>query len=184
MMPLKEEDVLISEADYLTGEILTEFKNEYIDGHIYAMVGESVNHHRLSGSVYASFYNHLSESSCDVFHSGFKVRVGAKYFYPDVLVACDTEDDKYTENPTIIVEVLSPSTARYDRSFKLSTYKQIPSLIECVIIEQKKCLIEVHQRIDGTDTWSYAAYASGDNIHFKSIDLTLSVDAIFRNVNI
>jgi len=182
-MSLKKEDVFISEADYLHEEHhITEFKNEYVDGYIYAMVGESANHHRLSGNLSTSFHTHLKELSCEVFQSGFKVKVGTRYFYPDVLVRCDNADEYYTEKPTIVIEVLSPSTFKYDRSFKVNAYKKIPSLVECVIIEQNKCFIEVHQRVD-ENTWGYAAYGPGDDVHFESIGLTLSVEEIYTDVD-
>lgn len=181
MIPLKKEGTFISEADYLEGELYAEFKSEYIDGHISAMVGASRKHNRISSNLVRFFGNHLEEIPCDVFQSDFKVKVGTNFFYPDVLVTCD-ENEYYTEKPTIIIEVLSPSTCNRDRSFKLNVYKQIPSLIEYVMIEQDKYFIEVHQRVSGV--WNYKTYTSGDDLHFSSIDLTLSVDAIFRNVNI
>lgn len=178
----EREDVYISEADYLYEEHhVTEFRNEYIDGYVYAMVGESANHHHLSSNISASFHSHLKKSSCNAFQSGFKVKIGAKYFYPDVLVRCDKEDEYCTEKPTIVVEVLSPSTFKYDRMFKVDIYKKIPSLIECVIVEQNKCFIEVHQRID-ENTWNYATYSFGDDVYFKSIGLTLSVEEIYTDV--
>lgn len=181
-MSLKKEDVHISEADYLHEEHrVTEFRNEYVDGEVYAMVGESANHHRLSVNIVTEFSYHLKDIPCDAFHSGFKVKIGTNYFYPDVLVRCDRDNDYYTEEPTIVVEVLSPSTFKYDRSFKVDVYKKISSLIECVIIEQDKCLIEVHQRVGGI--WNYAAYTSGDKIQFESIGLTLSVKEIYTDVD-
>lgn len=181
-MSLRKEDTYISEADYLAGELCAEFKSEYIDGHIYAMVGASANHSYLAGNVFRFFGNHLENSPCNAFISDFKVKVGARYFYPDVLVRCDNEDEYYTEQPTIIIEVLSPSTRKHDRSFKLDTYKNIPSLIEYVMIEQDKCSIEVYQRTDAK-LWNYTVYVFGDEIYFKSVGLTLSVEAIYKNVD-
>lgn len=182
MILLKKEGAFISEADYLEGELYAEFRSEYIDGQIYAMVGVSKNHNDISLNLTMLIKSHLEGASCRVFHSTVKVKIGVKYFYPDVFVSCDDEDEYCTEQPTIIIEVLSPSTRNRDRTFKLDTYRQIPSLIEYVIIEQDKCFIEVHQRVSGV--WNYKTYTSGDDVHFSSIDLTLSVDAIFRNVNI
>lgn len=194
-MPLEKEQVFLSEEDYLREEHHSEFKNEYIDGQIYAMVGASANHNHLSSNMLAPIKNHLKNSTCNVLQSDFKVKIGTKFFYPDVLVRCDKDDDYYTEKPTLIIEVLSPATAKYDRSFKLATYIRIPSLVEYVMIEQSKCLVEVYQRqrMDeewdytayglGDREWNYTAYGLGDDIHFRSINLTLSVKDIYESVD-
>lgn len=180
-MSLRKEDVRISEDEYLRGEHHAEFKSEYIDGYVYAMVGASANHNCLSVNIVTEFNRHLKGLPCNVFQSDFKVKVGAKYFYPDVLVRCDKKDKFYTEKPTIIVEVLSPSTVRYDRTVKLAAYKQIPSLVEYVMIEQDKCLVEVYHRMD--EIWSRTVYGIGNDIHFNSISLTLSVEDIYTDVD-
>lgn len=180
-MPITKENVCVSEADYWHEEhYVTEFRNEYVDGRIYAMAGESANHNHLSGNMCRRFGNHLESSLCKAFFSGFKVKVGANYFYPDVLVFCDDEHEYYTDKPTIIVEVLSPSTFKYDRLFKVDAYKKIPSLIECIIVEQDKCLVEVYYR--RKDVWTHTVYGLGNDVHFKSIGLTLSVEEIYTNV--
>lgn len=180
-MPLKKEQVSISEGDYLRGEHHAKFKHEYVDGQIYAMVGASANHNHLSLNVASRFKNHLRDSPCDVFQSDFKVKVGTRFFYPDVVIRCDNDDDYYTEKPIIIVEILSSTTAKYDRSFKLLNYKRIPSLIEYVMIEQGKCFVEVYRLID--EVWDYTAYVLDDDVNFKSIGLTLSVETIYDNVD-
>lgn len=181
-MLLRKEDVRISEADYLHEEhYVAKFKNEYIDGQVYAMVGASDNHNYLTGNMFALIKSHLKGSPCNVFQSDFKVKVGAKYFYPDVLVRCDKQNKFYTEKPILIIEVLSPTTFKYDRSFKVDTYNQIPSLVEYVMVEQDKCLIEVHHRRD--KVWNCTVYGIGNDIHFNSIGLTLSVEEIYTDVD-
>jgi len=94
-MPIRKEQVFISEEDYLRGENCVKFKNEYIDGQIYAMVGASANHNYLSLNVASRIRGHLKETPCDVFQSDFKVKAGGKYFYPDVLTRCDKNNDYY-----------------------------------------------------------------------------------------
>lgn len=180
-MPLNKEQIFISEKDYLREEHHAEFKHEYVDGQVYAMVGASANHNHLSGNMLLNVKNHLKESPCDAFQSDFKVKAGTRFFYPDVVIRCDNDDDYYTEKPIMIVEILSSTTAKYDRSFKLLTYKRISSLIEYVMIEQDKCFVEVYQRANGI--WDYTAYVLGDNVYFKSIGLTLSVETIYDDVD-
>lgn len=155
---------------------------EYLNGQIYAMVGESASHNHLTNNMGSLLRGHLKDSPCDVFQMGFKVKIGTRFFLPDILVRCDTEHDSYTENPTMVVEILSASSVDYDRTFKLVAYKKIPSLIEYVLLDYDERLVEVYQRIC-THTWNYTVYTPGDNIHFKSIDLMSSVDLIYKNVN-
>ena len=110
-----------------------------------------------------------------------KVNIDNQFFYPDVLVTCDDDlgDDYYTKAPIILVEVLSKSTRKMDKSFKLAAYKTIPSLLEYVLIEQEFAEIEICRR---HSHWSSTHYFLGDDVHFESIDLTLSVEAIYRRV--
>ena len=105
----------ISEQDYLDGEKISEIKHEYIDGEVYAMAGASKNHQRLVFNVCGELYRHLKNTPCEAFNSDIKLRAdkGGKYFYPDVMVVCnnDDNDDYYTESPRIIIEVLSNSAS-------------------------------------------------------------------------
>ncbi len=180
-MPLRKEQFIISEKDYLQGEHSAEFKHEYIDGQVYAMVGASANHNHLAGNMFVEIKNHLKGSPCDVFISDFKVKSGTRFFYPDVIVRCDKDNNYYTEKPKMIVEVLSPTTDKYDRSFKLATYKMIPSLVEYIMIEQDKIFVEVYHRVNGI--WGYVAYGRGDDVHLKSINLTLSMSSVYASVD-
>lgn len=179
-MSLRKEHVFISEGDYLRCEHYADIKHEYIDGQIYAMVGASANHNHLSLYVSSRIRTHLEKTPCDVFQSDFKVKVGTKYFYPDVVVRCDKEDNYYTEKPLLIVEVLSSTTIKYDRSFKLAAYKQIPSLVEYVMIGQDSPLVEVYRRTN--EGWDYMGYVIGDDAHLKSIDLTFSIEELYSSI--
>ena len=171
----------ISEDDYLEGEKISQIKHEYIDGEVYAMAGASRNHNELSHTISRLLGNHLADTKCRVYASDMKVKVDNKFFYPDVLVFCndDSGDDYFVNQPIIIVEVLSKGTRRIDKTIKLAAYKNIPSLQEYVLIEQDFAEIEVCRR---NNYWSSEHYFLGDNVTFESIDLTLSVEDIYRRV--
>ena len=111
-----------------------------------------------------------------------KVNAGSNFFYPDVAVDCsfDEQTPYYTKTPTIIVEVLSESTARIDRTTKRLSYINIASLKEYVLIEQDFVYVEVMRK---SDEWRSSHYFLGDEIYFESIDLTLSVADIYARVN-
>ena len=180
-MNVKHASTYISVLDYLDGEKISDVKHEYINGEVYAMAGASRSHNILTGNVWSAFMAHLDGTRCISFSSDMKVNIDNQFFYPDVLVTCDDDlgDDYYTKAPVILVEVLSKSTRKMDKSFKLAAYKTIPSLLEYVLIEQEFAEIEICRRYSH---WSSTHYFLGDDVHFESIDLTLSVEAIYRRV--
>lgn len=172
----------ISEADYLAGEKIAETKHEYIDGEVFAMAGASASHNRISLNVATLFNVHLDGKPCQPYMSDMKVKVGTKYFYPDVLVECSglADDSHVTEKPTLIVEVLSKSTRRMDETTKRIAYTQIDSLLEYVLIEQDFVDIEIIRRRTG---WQSERFYLGDSLTFESIALTLTVEDIYARVN-
>lgn len=174
-------DNTISVEEYLKSEANREIKHELIDGQIYAMAGASANHDRISGTLYAEFKHHLKNSPCEPFGSDMKVKVGSKFFYPDVIVDCQFDESQpyYTKSPIIIVEVLSKSTRRIDETTKRFSYMNIPNLEEYILIEQDIVDIEVIRR---SENWLSQHYFLGDKVHFKSIDLTLTVEEIYHRV--
>ncbi|MEQ1620265.1 MAG: Uma2 family endonuclease [Methylococcales bacterium] len=181
-MSLKYAHDKISVEDYLHGEVLAEYKHEYIDGEVFAMAGASENHNLLSGNLFSEFKIQLKTKPCKTFMSDMKVNVEGSFFYPDVMVVCqeDNANDYYKTSPLIIVEVLSDSTRRFDKTHKLSAYQQIPSLEEYVLIEQNFCEIQVFRR---QNHWQSAYYYLGDTITFASLNVTVSVEDIYYQVN-
>ena len=181
-MPILEQAKLLTETEYLEGELVSEVKHEFIDGQVFAMAGASGNHERISNNILRKFGNHLEQSPCEPFGSDMKVKVGSNYFYPDALVDCQFDESQpyFTTTPTIIVEVLSGSTQQTDRTTKRVSYINLPSLIEYVLIEQDFVDIEVMRK---SDDWKSTHYFLGDSIHFESIDLTLTVEEIYHRVH-
>jgi Uma2 family endonuclease len=180
-MQVAEKIDKISPEEYLQDELLSEFKHELIDGEAYAMSGAAANHERIAGNFYAELRNHLKGSPCEPFGSDMKVRVSNNFFYPDVIVDCEFDDSQpyYTDSPVIIVEVLSRSTRRIDRTIKRQQYLGIPTLQEYVLIEQDVVDIEVVRR---SDDWRSKHYYMGDEMTFDSIGLTLPVEEIYLRV--
>ena len=171
----------ISQEEYLAGELVSDIKHELIDGRVYAMAGASKNHQRICANVAAEFRQHLKGGPCEAFSSDIKVNVGSNFYYPDVLVVCDDDDSEpyYTQTPVIIVEVLSPSTSREDRTSKRLAYINIPTLEEYVLIEQDFVSVEVLRK---SADWQGKHYVLGDTITFESIHLSLSVEALYERV--
>lgn len=180
-MALNYAEHRISEAEYLDAEKVSKIKHEFIDGHVYAMAGASKNHERITVNLVSEFSNHLKGSPCEPFSSDVKVKAGAAFFYPDVMVVCDNQDTDpyYTEAPVIIVEVLSASTRKTDETIKRRAYQSISTLQEYVLIEQDIVDVEVCRRSQG---WVSEHYFLGDEVTFEAINLTLSVADIYQRV--
>lgn len=173
----------ISVEAYLQGELLAEMRHEYIDGYVYAMSGISKKHEKIIFNLSKKLGPHLENMPCDVYTSNIKVYVSpSRFFYPDVMVVCgdDNEDEYYSEQPILIVEVLSKSTRRKDHTTKRCAYRQIETLQEYVLIEQDFVEVEVSRRASG---WDSDHYFLGDEVFFASLDLKVPVVEIYRSVD-
>ncbi|TAL43569.1 MAG: Uma2 family endonuclease [Methylovulum sp.] len=179
---LQVNDTWISEDEYLEGELISEIKHEYIDGHVYAMAGASRNHERIAGNIFGELRSFLKNKPCEPFSSDIKIKVGSKFFYPDVMVICDEQSphEYYTEAPVIIVEVLSKSSRRIDETTKRIAYQGIPSLKEYVLIEQDFVDVEICRKSEG---WVSRHFFWGDSVYFEAVDLTLTVAGIYDRVD-
>ncbi len=179
---LQTKQSFITEEEYLAGELDSDIKHEYIDGDIYAMAGTSKNHQRITVNMTRHLGNLLENTPCEPFSSDLKVKVGSKYFYPDVMVVCDDDEvsEYFTESPTILIEVLSRSTRRMDETVKRIAYQNIPTLQEYVLIEQDVVDVEVCKRSEG---WVSKHYFMGDELIIESLNITLSVEEVYRRVN-
>lgn len=180
-MSTAEKAFAVAPEEYLAGEEVSEFKHELIDGQVYAMTGVKANHQRITINLSVSFGHHLADSKCEPFGPDMRLRVDDNFFCPDMMVVCDFDESeqRYAQNPVLIIEVLSDSTARHDRTTKRHAYTSIPSLQEYVLIEQDFVDIEVMSK---SQDWASRHYFLGDEIHFESIDLTLKVEDIYRRV--
>lgn len=171
----------IREQEYLAGELQSDIKHEYIDGQIYAMAGAHRNHVLIADKILRRLGNHFENQPCRSYSSDLKVKIGKNYFYPDVIVDFTDFDGYFTEQPTIIVEVLSKSTRQYDKTFKRDQYFSIPTLQEYLLIEQDIAEIEYWQRTE-SNIWQQNVYYLGDDPYLRSIDLTISVEDIYQGV--
>lgn len=175
----------ITPAEYLEGERVAEMRHEYIDGKVYAMAGASAEHNEICGDIYAILKSHLRGGHCRVFIESVKVELsddlGDAFYYPDVFVTCEPagEDTHVMREPKLIIEVISPSTARQDRGEKLAAYKRIPSVEEIVIIEQAWPEIFVTRR---TDNWKRHLFTMMDSvIELSSVGMAIKVSDFYQS---
>ncbi len=181
-MSLKYANNKITEEEYLQGELVAEIKHEFIDGEAYAMAGASEAHNLLSLNMASELRNQLKGTPCRTFISDMKVKVTNDFFYPDVMVICqkDNDFDYYKQSPVIIIEVLSKSTRKFDKNAKRLKYQNISTLEEYVLIDQTIAEIEVFKK---NEHWRSFYYYLGDEITFESLGVTVLVEDIYYQVN-
>jgi Uma2 family endonuclease len=172
--------------DYLALEASANVRHEFLDGEIYAMAGGTREHAAICANVVVSLGAQLRGRGCQVHSADLRIRVleTGLTTYPDVTIVCaraelDPEDRNTITNPTLLVEVLSPSTAAYDRGEKLAHYQKIASLREVVLVAHDEQLIEVWRRGDD-GTWSRRETRSGP-LALEAIPCTLLVDDVYRD---
>jgi len=138
----------LSPEEYLTFERSSvRHKHELHEGYLFTMQGASIKHNQIVGNLVRDIGTHLKGNSCQVFPSDLRVYIPSaeSFVYPDLSIVCDEPeilDDTYLDtikNPTVIIEVLSPSTESYDRNKKLFIYRQIPALEQYIMISSTSC---------------------------------------------
>jgi Uma2 family endonuclease len=181
----------ISEEEYLRLERESEVRHEYFAGEVFAMVGASRAHNLIAGNTYASLHAQLRKRPCEIYNNDMRVRVPVTklYTYPDIIVTCgesqfaDEEFDTLL-NPTIIIEVLSPSTESYDRGKKFQHYRTIRSLKEYLLITQDAYHIDQFVR-QGEINWLLTEHDGPTaTVQLASIDCTLVLADIYEKVDV
>ena len=190
---------LISPQEYLEIEAQSLEKHEYFNGRMWplhdpenrfphAMAGASTAHVRLTGAVYAALHSQLRGSTCEPMMNDQRIRIQETglYAYPDVLVVCEPEysDDRFDTitDPVAIIEVLSPSTAAYDRGDKWAHYQLLPSLRDYVLVAQNQMRVEHFARQEG-DAWLLNFYQNADDVFMLSgVNAQLNVGEIYERI--
>ena len=182
----------LTPEEYIAAERKATLKSEYLSGEILAMSGASNEHNLITMNTANGLYNQVTDRGCRVYASDMRVGIGAgvSYFYPDVSVVCEEprfEDDALDilTNPQIIVEVLSDSTANYDRGEKFVRYRQLESLQEYLqeylLIAQDQVHVEHYLR-QGKQ-WILSEFSALENVlPLVSIGAELSLQQIYRFV--
>jgi Uma2 family endonuclease len=189
-------NIYMTVEQYLALDEATDAKYEYDNGYVFMirppssayddhaiidMAGGSIAHAAICARM-ASLLDHaLTVSSCSVYTSDARMQVAERqYLYPDLVVACGEQSGTMLINPSVVIEVLSPTTEKRDRSAKFKTYKALPSVQEYVLIGSEYKAIEVHRR-EG-HFWKEQHYYEGDIIELKSISVSFPFNEVYRRI--
>ena len=189
-MAIATAKTLLTPEEYLVKEREAEFKSEYRNGQIVMMPGASRQHNLITVNVSSGLHIQLLDKSCEVYTNDMRVKVSESglYTYPDVIVVCVEprfEDGHFDTllNPTVVVEVLSPSTEDYDRHGKFYSYQTLESLQEYILVSQYEVCVEQYIRQD--EEWQLMEYRSLDDVMINaSIECQLAIRAIYAKVKL
>ncbi len=185
-----QEKQYITEAEYLTMEREALDKSEYLDGEIYPMAGASHKHNRVTENLSVEIGGFLKHKTCQSYSRDLRIYIprNSLYAYPDLIITCGKEyflDDEFDTllNPTVLVEVLSRSTSKYDLEGKFELYREIDSLTEYVTVHSRRMKATVWQK-SSEGVWSLAKETANptDSIHIQTIGLTLPLRDIYDRV--
>ncbi|CAN5273846.1 Uma2 family endonuclease [soil metagenome] len=187
-IPITSQQMTLEE--YLEFDYNTEGRYEYFDGEVFEMSGGSPEHSLLGNQVGRLLGNKLVPKGCSVYNSEVQIKVPTMppYRYADVSALCgqpiyeDLGNQRLLVNPTLIVEVLSPSTALYDRVEKFAEYKSIESFREYLLIAQDKKFVTLYTK-HNEKFWFQSEYFAGETLKLESLDCELSVDETYQGIN-
>ena len=172
-------------AQYLAWESEQSERNEFWRGEIFAMVGGRRGHGRVIANLMRHLGNHLDATPCQAFSENMKVQVrDDAVLYPDVFVTCDREfsaAQAVFTAPILIIEILSPSTQRYDRSEKFAIYRQLASLREYGLIDPDTRRVEV-VRLGADGLWDFLDMSEQAHIELTSIGFRIALSDLFKGM--
>jgi Uma2 family endonuclease len=179
----------LSVAEYLAREKVAAFKSEFFNGATFAMAGASVPHNRINENLSGELHARLKGGPCQSFSRHLRVLVDRTglFCYPDLVIVCGepeyaAEDADTLTNPRVVVEVLSPSTERYDRTTKFRHYQQLPSVQEYILVSQTEPLCERFVRMD-TGEWAVASFVGLEAVlELRSVPVRLPLADVYAGV--
>jgi Uma2 family endonuclease len=179
-------DMRMSAEDFLAWDQLQAIRHEFVRGEVFAMAGGEDSNAFVALNIASAARAHLRGTACKVIISEVKLRVEAadSYFYPDVMITCSAADAAnrlIKREPLLAIEVLSPSTAAYDRGEKFAAYRQIPTLREYALVDPRSRRCDVYRKGD-EGLWVLHPFEPGEALVLASIGFTVGPDTLWEDV--
>ncbi|HLG64608.1 MAG TPA: Uma2 family endonuclease [Ktedonosporobacter sp.] len=163
-----------------------ETRYEYIDGIVTMLAGGTADHSTISVNITSILHRLLRASPCRVYNSDLRVRLSeTRYVYPDISISCHEQDRGRIDTvqfPRLIIEVLSPGTAKYDRGMKFTYYRECPTVQEYVLIDTQRPLIDVYRK-QTSNLWTLHIFGEGDEIEFASLNIRFPIASVYEHVS-
>lgn len=176
-------------AEYFALEAQSEVRHEFFEGEIFAMAGESIAHNTIALNVSFALRLALRGKGCRVLMEGVKlaVRENHHYTYPDVMVSCapaDLQETRMLRQPVLLVEVLSPSTAAYDRGGKFKRYKELASLRHYLLVSQATWRVEWYRRTEANEWVHTVLTEPEEELRILELNLQLTLAAVYEDAGV
>ncbi|MEM6284251.1 MAG: Uma2 family endonuclease [Chloroflexota bacterium] len=183
----QQDNPRMSRGEYLEFERNSDERHEYIHGRVYAMAGASEPHNQIVFNLSGLFWSALRKRPCKAYAENMAVQAGKNYVYPDLVAVCGEAQiesgqiDTLT-NPQVVIEVLSPSTQRYDKELKAMLYRQTPSIQEILLVSQTMPAISRYVRQEN-DVWTVQDTIGVDAaVKLAALDVTLALADVYEKV--
>ncbi|MGM3307977.1 Uma2 family endonuclease [Anabaena sp. WFMT] len=185
-MTLSQFHPYLSPEEYLEAEKSSPIKHEYIQGQIYAMAGASDAHVTITANLVALLRNHIRGTGCRLYVADMKARIESLdiFYYPDIMVTCDSRDTQFEyfkRYPSLIIEVLSPSTEALDRGDKFIDYQELDTLQEYVLVSQNRQRIDCFRR-NSEGRWVLYSYRVNQQLELTSINFSCLLTDVYEDV--
>ena len=179
-----------TEQEYWNFEEKSSVKHEFINGQLYAMAGGTHTHAAISSNIVIAAGSRLRGKPCRAINSDLKVKVAATgdTFYPDALIHCpparfEGKNNLVLLTPSVIFEVLSPSTKAFDQESKLLFYQKIETLTDYVLVDAERICVEHFSRENAGEDWRWRLYTKrGEVLRFPKLELELPLEEIYEEV--
>jgi Uma2 family endonuclease len=175
-----------SADDFLAWDATQTERHEFVNGEVFAMAGGEDRHASVSGNLFAALHSHLKSSRCRVYMNDVKLQVAAAnaFFYPDVFVTCSERDAAsrlVKQEPLLVVEVLSPSTAAHDRGDKFASYRLCPTLAEYAVIDIDRRAVDLFRK-NAEGLWVLHPLVGNATLTLASVDHALALGELFADL--
>ncbi len=185
-MALPQPAARFERADFFAWEAEQPMKHDYVAGEVFAQAGARQDHVVVAGNCFASLRQKLRGTPCRAYISDMQLEVmqADAVFYPDVMVSCHPEDlaaERVLHHPRVIIEVLSDSTAAYDRGAKFAAVRMLDSLQEYVLVDPERRSVEIFRRLPSND-WLLATGDSARGLVLAALELEIGLDEVFEDV--
>ncbi len=181
---------LFTVEEYIKFDEENDVRHEFHFGKLYPISGTGDVHNEIVHDIHELIKSVFRQRGCKVYSESVKLELikNGKYNYPDVMLTCDESDKSSTfikRHPSLIVEVLSKSTATYDRTDKFQDYKGVPSIQYYLLVESRWQYIELFSRTEAENLWSHQSFTKiTDIIDFPKLDFQMSVSDIYLDLNL
>jgi len=190
-------DIYMTVEQYLTLDEATDAKYEFENGYVFMvrppstayddqavdMAGGSVAHADVCAQLTYLLVGALRGKPCRAYTSDARMKLAERqYYYPDIAVACGQQTGSMLQNPTVVIEVLSPTTEKRDRGAKFKTYKTLPTVQEYMLVGSEKKVIELYRR-EG-NSWRQYHYREGDQVELTSLGVRFPFDEVYYGIDL